>query len=117
MKELVEQVTVHSVEQVMKGIKVWSLTNKWFNVSMDSVKVWRLNFPHNCYSLDLTYNRDIKKKGVKQLFLDFFILKKFSVDFLLEGQSLAGFRIIKAHRSQSTGDAIRLDNLGDRIFY
>ena len=116
VKDLVEEVTVHSVEQVIKGMKVWSVTNEWFNVSMNSVKVWRLNFPHNCYSLDLTNNRDIKEKGVKQLFLDFFILKNYSVDILLEGQSLAGFRIIKAHRSQSTGNAIRLDNLGDRTF-
>ena len=46
VKDLVEEVTVHSVEQVIKGMKVWSVTNEWFNVSMDSVKVWRLNFPH-----------------------------------------------------------------------
>ena len=99
----------------MKGMKVWSMTNQWFNISMDSVKVWRLNFPHNCYSLDLTNNRDVHEKGVKQLFLDFLILKNYSVEILLEGQSLAGFRIIKAHRSQSTGDAIRLENLGESI--
>ena len=81
------------------------------------MKVWRLNLPYNCYSLDLTDNRDVREKGVKQLFLNFNILdEKFSVGILLEGQSLAGFRKIKTHRSKSTGDAIRLDNLGERIF-
>ena len=116
VREVVEQVSLHTVDKVMRGIKVKSMTNKKFPVSLDSVKVWRLNFPDNCYSLDLTNNREVREKGIKQLILDFYILKNYSVEILLEGQSLAGYRMIKAHRSQSMGDAIRLDDLGEKEF-
>ena len=108
-----EQVSLHTVDKVMRGIQVKSMTNKKFPVSLDSVKVWRLNVPDNCYSLDLTNNRDVREKGVKQVSLMFYILENFSVEIHLEGQSLAGYRMIKAHRSQSSGDAIRLDDLGE----
>ena len=91
------------------------MTNEWFNVSLEYVKVWRLNYPYNCYSLDLTNNRDVREKGVRRVFLRFYILKNYSVEIHLEGQSLAGYRMIKAHRSKSTGDAIRLDDLGKKI--
>ena len=93
------------------------MTNEYFNVSLKSVKLWRLNFPSNCYSLDLTNNRDVREKGVKQLFLNFYILENYSVDIFPEGQSLASYRMIKAHRSQSSGDAIGLDDLGWTIYY
>ena len=116
MREVVEQVSLHTVDKVMREILVKSMTNKKFPVSLDSVKVWRLNFPDNCYSLDLTNNREVREKSVKQLILSFNILKNYSVEILLEGQSLAGYRMIKAHRSQSMGDAIRLDDLGEKVF-
>ena len=108
-----EKIT-HTIAKVMKGIKLRLMSNKDIDISLDSVKVWRLNSPYNCYSLDLTNNRDVREKGVKQIFLNFNILEEgVSVGILLEGQSLAGYRMIKAHRSQSTGDAIRISNLGE----
>ena len=115
VKEVVKQIRLHTMEQVMRGISVWSRTNEVFKVSLDSVKVWRLNFPYNCYSLDITNNRDVKEKGVKALFLKFNILEKYSVEVFLEGQSLASYRMIMDHRFQSSGDAITLVDLGKLI--
>ena len=115
VREVVVKISLHTVDKVMEGIKFKSMTNKEFDVSLDSVKVWRLNIPDNCYSLDLSYNRDVTEKGVKQMFLNLYILKNYSVGIILEGRSLAGYRNIKAHRSQSTGDAIKLDDLGEKI--
>ena len=112
VREVVEQVSLHTVEQVVKQITVWSMTNEVFNISLDSVQVWRLNFPYNCYSLDLTKNSDVTKKGIKQLFFYFYLLENFSVEIILEGQSLAGYRMITDHRFYSAGDAIRLEDLG-----
>ena len=112
VKELVEQISLHNVDKVMRGIYALSRTNEGFHVSLDSVKVWRLNYPNNCYSLDITNNRDVKEKGVMALFLQFNILEKYSLQVFLEGQSLASYRMIMAHRFQSSGDAITLDDLG-----
>ena len=114
VKEVVEQILLHTVDQVMRGIYVLSRANEWVNVGLDSVKVWRLNFPYNCYSLDITNNRDVKEKGVMVLFLQFNTLEKYSLQVFLEGQSLASHRMIMAHRFQSSGDAITLDDLGEQ---
>ena len=91
------------------------MTNQEVILSLDSVKVWRLNFPHNCYSLDLSKNRDVQEKGIKQLYLEFYILENYYVEIYVEGQSLASYRMIKAHRFYSTGDIIRLLDLGKTI--
>ena len=64
------------------------------------------------YSLDLSKNSEVTEQGVQQLSLEFFMLENFSVEVLLEGESLAGYRPIWAHRSQSSGDRIGLENLG-----
>ena len=117
MREVVDEISLHTVDKVIKDIWVWSMTNERFNVSLTSVKVWRLNFPYNCYSLDLTNSSDVTEKGVKQLFLNFYIIENYSVEILLEGESLAGYRMIKAHRFQSTGDSIRLANLGENFIF
>ena len=90
------------------------MANKFMHVSLDDVMIMRLNYPYNCYSLDITNNNDIKEKGVKQLFLDFNIIEKVSVEILLEGHSLTSFRPIKAHRFHSSGADITLDDLGEK---
>ena len=84
VKEVVEKIS-HTVDKVMNGMKLRSMTNEEVIVTLYSVKVWRLNLPNNCYSLDLSNNMDAREKGVKQLFLSCV-----SVGILLEGQSLAG---------------------------
>ena len=79
------------------------------------MKIWRLNYPHNCYSLDITNNRDVIEKGVKQLLFEFNNLENYSAEIIPEGQSMASYRMIMAHRSRSTGDAITLDDLGGKL--
>ena len=112
---MVESITLQSIEKVMKEIWLLTTTNDWVEVSLESLNVWRLNYPYNCYSLDLPKNGDVQAKGVKQLLLVFHMVENYSVEIFLEGQSLASYRMIKGHRSQTSGDAIRLDNLGKPI--
>ena len=114
VKEFLERVTLYSLEQVLKSITVWTITNQDIYLDYENIKILRTNYPYNCYSLDLANNNDVKGKGVKQLFLEFYISKKVSVDILLEGQSLTSFRPIKAHRFHSSGADITLGNLGER---
>ena len=111
---MLERLTLYSLEQVLKGIKVWTITNQYIYPDFENIKILRTNYPYNCYSLDLDTNNDVKENGVKQLFLEFNIIKKVSVDIFMEGQTLTSFRPIKANRFHSSGADITLGNLGER---
>ena len=113
MRAMLEKATLHTLEQALTEVSIWSMENTYINISLDSIKIWRLNYPYNCYTLDLTNNREVKEKGVKQLFLVLPLLANSSLEVLLQGNSLASNREIKDHRFYSSGEDITLEDLGE----
>ena len=112
VEELIGKVTLHNPEQVFALIEVWSMANTWIDISIDSVELWRLNFPYNCYTLNLSKNHEVREKGVKQVFFNFPIMENTSMELLLKGASLTCDREIKNHKFYSSGADIKLENLG-----
>ena len=112
VEELVRKVMLHKPEQVITGIRVWSMANTWIDISIDSVELWRLNYPYNCYTLNLSNNHEVKEKGVKQVFFTFPALKDTSMELLLKGSSMICNREIKNHKFYSSGADIKLEKLG-----
>ena len=108
-----KRIKLHSAEQVVEHIYILSITNEYYNVNVSSVNVLRLHCPFNCYSLDLSNNTFVMEKGVKQIFLYFYILENYSLEIVLQDHRLASYREIKAHKFQSTGAEITLDDLGE----
>ena len=95
-------------------IRVWSLANEWIEIQLTSVIVKRLNYPYNCFTLDLSENKDIKSDGLKQIFFDFFTRNGSSVELLLEDKMLACNREIKNNKFYFSGTNIELKDLGKR---
>ena len=112
VEELVRNVTLHSPQQVIASITVWSMENSWIDISIEDVELWRLNFPHNCYTLNLSRNQDVREKGVKQVFIDFPLLENTSMELLLEGTSMICDRKVKNHKFYSSGSDIKVERLG-----
>ena len=112
VEELVKKVTLHNPEQVIKRIRVWSMANTWINISIDTVELWRLNYPYNCYTLNLSKNHEVHEKGVKQIFFTFPLLENASMELLLKGASMICDREIKNHKFYSSGADIKLEKLG-----
>ena len=88
------------------------MANEWINISIDSVELWRLNSPYNCYTLNLSKNQEVREKGVKQVFIYFPALENTFMELLLKGASMICDREIKAHKFYSSGAVIKLEKLG-----
>ena len=113
--DMLARARAHAVEDVLEDISFWSDNNQMVEVSLDSVKLWRMNYPHNCYTLDLTNHTAVKEEGVKQLFLTFPLLANSSMEMVVQGSSLACSRDIKYHKFYSSGPDIALEDLGEFI--
>ena len=116
VEEMVEKVTLHNPEEVITDIRVWSMANTWIDISIDSVELWRLNFPYNCYTLNLSKNYEVLDQGVKQIFFYFPLLENTSMELLLKGASMVCDREIKNHKFYSSGADIKFDKLGKIIY-
>ena len=88
------------------------MANTWIDISIDSVELWRLNFPYNCYTLNLSKNDEVLDQGVKQIFFYFPLLEDTSMELLLKGASMVCDREIKNHKFYSSGADIKLEKLG-----
>ena len=112
-----EKAQLYTAEEAIDRVQIWSMTNENIKINMTSIKVWRMNYPHNCFALDLTNNTEVEQKGVKQMYFYFPVMENTSVSILLKGKSLACNREIKANQFFSSGDDVTLPNLGERVIY
>ena len=65
--EMLEKVTLHTVNEAIHEILGQSWTNDYYKISLTSVKLWRMNWPYNCFTLDLTNNTEVQQKGVRMI--------------------------------------------------
>jgi hypothetical protein len=115
--EVASKVALYTAEEVLTNLSIFTFSNEWIDPSLEELKedlkLWRMNYPYNCFTLDLTNNSKVVEKGVKQMFLTF--PANLSVEVLLQGKNMACNRDIKYHKFYSSGDNVRLDNLGHTV--
>ena len=112
VKNIKEAVTLHTAQNVLNSINIWSITAEDFNINLDLVRIGLMNYPYNCFTLDLSNNTMVKKKGIRQIFFYFPLLENYSAQIYLQGKSLACNREIKSHKFFSSGPDIKLLDLG-----
>ena len=117
VEELVKKVQLHTAEEAITRIeaKSWNDATDWFQINLTSVKVWRMNYPDNCFTLDMTNNIEVQKKGMRMLSFQFPVKENSSVRVLPVGKELACNRGISSHRFYSTGDQAILSNQGEPL--
>ena len=113
VKELMEKVQLHTVREVIERIRVYSMDNDWFNITLTSVSLWRMNYPFNCFTLDLTNNTEVKERGIRKIRIQFPMIKNTSVSILPQGKDWACNREINSNQFFSSGANINLGNLGE----
>ena len=110
VREVLERVAPRNVHNVFGGVSIYSMTQEDIDISLDDhVKVQRVNFPDNCFTLDITNNSDVREKGIRQLYINFYNTKNSAVEVLVQGYSLVCDRIIKEHNFYSSGDQMTID--------
>ena len=103
VRDTLESVTLHSVESVVSSVEISTVTGGNFELPIkDYVSLPRVNFPDNCYTLDLSDNKDIQTSGISQLFINL----KAGTDISIEGSSQSCNRQLKAQTFYSSGDMI-----------
>ena len=115
VEEMVSKLTLHNPQEVIDAIWVWSMANEWINISIESVQLWRLNDPYNCFTLNLSKNEEVSRLGVKQVFFFFPLMENSSMELLLKGASTICSREIKAHKFYSSGTDIQFTTSSRRL--
>ena len=114
VQEVVDRVRMHNVKDVLKKIILTTFTHERIVIDFRLyVTIWRINYPTNCYTLDLTNNTDVKDKGVQKLKIQFQTLEKSSLEIMLQDKKLVCNRNIQYHKFYFSGDEIKMPNLGE----
>jgi hypothetical protein len=108
--EVLARVRSHAREDVITKIIIKTSNNEEMYVNVTNLKaaLRRVNFPDNCYTLDLTNITEVKEKGIQVIQIHDNRGHEQYVEFFFEGSSLTTDRIIKAHRLYSSGDKIEI---------
>ena len=114
VKDLMDKVQLHTVEKVIDKVKVKSWVNEWTDIKLSLLKVRRMNYPYNCFTLDLLNDAEVEQNGVKRIALNFMVVENTSVNVFLQGKTLACDREIKAHKFYSSVASVKLTNLGKK---
>ena len=77
-----------------------------------------MNFPHNCFTLDITNNNDIKEKGIQGLNIFFKDVPNMTrIDVNIQGASLSCHRDIMDQSFSASGQRVQLKKMGTSYTY
>ena len=113
VEHILNSISLHTVNSVFESIILSTLTYGHVNVT-ENIYIGRVNYPNNCFTLDITNNTDL---GIKQLTFHFRTLANFSVGVYAQGASLSTHRDIRVHNLYSTGDIMHLNANGTKVQY
>ena len=82
---VLDMVKNHAPEDVIEDAYVWTTEREHVTIPIDQFRVSRVNYPHNCYTLDL-FNLTEEHK-MKELFIQFHNLENKSAEVLLRDTS------------------------------
>jgi hypothetical protein len=107
VQEILSRIKQHSIRDVFEYIDILTMTGEWIRNKPDIV-TGSVNYPHNCYMLDLANLTDVKEKKVNTLLIQFHNHSKYSLTIFVEGSTSSVSRTISANVFFSTGDTIKM---------
>jgi len=100
-----------NIWDVLRKVSVWTKNSKWLNLPNDSVKLLRLNRPHNCQTLDMRSYVDLTNDGISQIFFYFHSVTNKIVEILLEDKAMSCSRTLKTNRLSAKGERLKHERL------
>ena len=92
-----------------------STLGKGISFPSSQAKLLKPNFPHNCLSIDIAENKDIKEHGVKNVYIEIYNRSGYGVELFLEDRHRSCSRTIRYSRLAQTGANIGIDDLGKTV--
>ena len=110
--EMLEKaMTKYEIEDVVREATFWTMSNEGISVSAkDDIVLKRINYPGNCYTLDVTQIYDVAGKGISKLVMRFGDISSMSVEVSVLGKSLESRKSIRSNAFYSKGVSIRPEN-------
>ena len=100
---VLDKVRNHKVEDVVKKIR-FDFKNKTSGTLVVPAQLNRVNYPQNCYTVNLTEVDKARKEIVKTLWIDFKAEKTKEVTIHLQGRTLAAKRDVYDNKFYTKGD-------------
>jgi hypothetical protein len=115
VEEVLTRVRTHSLEslgEIIYGIEI----NDKYSVNMTAnMHLRSINFPDNCYLLDLYNNGYVAQNEIVDLVFYFYTVENYSVEIQTQGRSMASKRNLKDETFFSSGEPIRLASLAGTV--
>ena len=87
-------------------VSIDTLTDERLPIDIQKhLKLERISYPNNCYSLDISENALVKEKGLKGVVIEM-PLQNWSLEVLVQGKELNTWRQISYNSFFSSGDSI-----------
>ena len=98
-------------KEIVKGIRIYTKSKEQIFLSLDTLK-WnkRPTYP-SCILIDVAHESEVKKKGIRQIFFDFYSIKGIGVEITIEDRNLVCSRTLKNNLLSFTGPTMDDRNL------
>ena len=102
----------YEIEDIVRYIYFDTISNEEIYISAkDNIVLKRINYPGNCYTLDVTQMHDVVGKGIRRMVMVFKDVSRMSVEVYVLGKSLDSRRTIRSNAFYSKGVIIRPKNM------
>ena len=102
----------YEIEDIVRYIYFDTISNEEIYISAkENIVLKRINYPGNCYTLDVTQMHDVVRKGIRKLVMVFKDVSRMSVEVYVLGKSLDSRRTIRSNAFYSKGVIIRPKNM------
>ena len=107
--EMLEKaMTRYEIEEIVREVKLFTMYNEDIPVgAKDNIVLKRINYPGNCYTLDVTQIYNVSGKGIRKMFMRFGDISSMSVKVSVLGKSLDSRKSIRSNSFYSKGVSIR----------
>ena len=107
VEEVFNMVSNHNIEDIINWSVVWFSSGRHQNLSLQQYHLaGRVNYPHNCFRLNLTFLNELREERINTLEINFNTSKTERIQLDLHGGSLMANRDIHDDTFGATGDAI-----------
>ena len=111
-EEVLSKVINKAQRDIFKRIYVWTTDEYAVDIPLESLDSGRVTYPYNCQNLDLSTVKEMKNKGVEDLYIELSEMngmEQYSVEVRLKGRTLKSNRDIKEHHFYSSGSNIKFE--------
>ena len=98
----------YKIQDVIRSIKFDTMSNEAIYIgAKENIVLERINYPGNCYTLDVTQMHEVVGKGIRRIEMMFKDAPRRSVEVYVLGKSLDTRRTLRSNAFYSKGVSIR----------